>query len=136
MWPLFTVVVSITYPDLSVHTFLQDGMDFLLKGFAKLKPLHSSLNCAYEQYISIKNNNFSVVNFVYYTYDITSSIRSTGFPNADHLLQLHCKIKIGTYISKIFIPLLWLLTLVIGVNIQKLVNFIFRIIKVLILLVG
>lgn len=126
--PIYTIVLYITYTDLSVYTFLQDGMDFL-RGFAELNPQHPSIKYVYEQYISMKNTNFSVVNFVYNTYSIIPNIRLTGFPNPDHLLQLHCNIQKYTYISNFFYLLLSSLTYFIGVNIQNIVNFVLTILN-------
>jgi len=121
-----TIIIPDTIPSYSFYS-LQDGIHYIEEWINRVKPIHPFLNHTYNQFTSMSYHEINIIRLVCNIPSyITGFTRDIGFPYTDHLLELHSNLDIWHSIHKFLSLLAVSLTLIIGVNIHKLINFISR----------
>lgn len=88
------------------------------------KPLNTLLEHTHAQFVNMKLNNVRIVDILVGNSHFTSFTTNREFLNMDHLLQLRCNLDSYRFIMRLFSSVMLVLTLVVGVNINKIFTFI------------
>jgi len=103
---------------------LKNALNSMGEWMGNGKPLNTLLEHTHAQFVNMQLNNVRIVDILVGNSNFTSFTIKRVFLNMDHLLQLHCNLDSYRFIMRLFSSVMLVLTLVVGVNINKIFTFI------------